>query len=57
MFKRILIDGWSLYVPVISFVIFAVVFVVVSVRALRIGKAERERLAALPLDETSENPH
>lgn len=56
MFKRILIDGWALYVPIFSFVVFVVVFVAVSIRALRLGKAERERLAAMPLDQTSDNP-
>jgi hypothetical protein len=50
MFKRVIVENWALYVPIISFVIFAVVFAAVTVRALRIGKAERERLASLPLD-------
>lgn len=57
MFKRILIDGWALYLPVFSFVVFAVVFVAVTIRALRLSKTERERLASLPLDETPDNPH
>jgi hypothetical protein len=33
---------------------FAAVFVLVTCRALLLGKAERTRLAALPLDETPE---
>ena len=53
MFKRILVEDWALMIPIISFVIFAVVFAAVTVRALRISKAEREHLAALPLDERS----
>lgn len=53
MFKRILVENWALYVPIISFVIFATVFVAVTIRALRIGKNERERLAALPLESES----
>jgi hypothetical protein len=50
MFKRVIVENWALCVPIISFVIFAVVFAAVTVRALRIGKTERERLASLPLD-------
>jgi hypothetical protein len=50
MFKRVIIENWALYVPIISFVIFATVFAAVTIRALRIGKTERERLASLPLD-------
>ena len=55
MFKRVIVENWALYVPIISFVIFAVVFAAVTVRALRIGKAERERLASLPLDPDPES--
>jgi hypothetical protein len=54
MFKRILVEDWALCIPFISFFIFAVVFVAVTVRALRIGKSERSRLASLPLDESPE---
>lgn len=50
MFKRVIIENWALYVPIISFVIFSTVYVAVTIRALRIGKAERERLASLPLE-------
>lgn len=54
MFKRVIIENWALYVPIISFVIFATVFVAVTIRALRLGKTERERLALLPLESDSE---
>lgn len=50
MFKRIFVEEWALCVPIISFCIFFVVFLAVTIRALRIGKAERERLASLPLE-------
>jgi hypothetical protein len=55
MFKRIFVEDWALCVPIISFCIFFVVFVAVTIRALRIGKSERERLASLPLEPDSEN--
>lgn len=54
MFKRIFVEDWALCVPIISFCIFFVVFVAVTVRALRIGKSERERLASLPLESGGE---
>lgn len=57
MFKRVFVEDWALYVPIISFIIFAVVFVAVTIRALRISKAEREHLASLPLDEKPETPN
>jgi hypothetical protein len=54
MFQRMIVDDWALCIPVISFFMFAAVFVLVTCRALLLGKAERTRLAALPLDETPE---
>lgn len=50
MFRRILIEGWAHFVPIISFCIFFIVFIAVTIRALRIKKSDRERLAALPLE-------
>ena len=37
-------------IPIIAFFIFAPVFVLVTLRAMCLGEAERKRLAALPLD-------
>lgn len=54
MFQRILVEEWATYVPIISFVLIAGVFIAVTIRALRIDKKERTRLASLPLEETSE---
>ena len=54
MFKRMIVEDWAYYIPFVSFFIFAVVFIAVTIRALRIGKAERERLASLPLESDSE---
>jgi hypothetical protein len=52
MFQRILVEEWATWVPIISFVLIAGVFMAVTVRALRINKVERERLAALPLEDS-----
>jgi Mg2+/citrate symporter len=50
MFHRMIVEDWALCIPIISFIIFAVVFVLVTLRALCLSEAERKRLAALPLD-------
>jgi cbb3-type cytochrome oxidase subunit 3 len=55
MFKRVLIEDWAHIIPVISFFIFFCVFIVVTLRAMRMQKTDRERLATLPLDPTPEN--
>lgn len=55
MFKRILVEDWATYIPIISFVLIAGVFIAVTIRALRIDKGERTRLASLPLEEQPEN--
>ncbi len=60
MFKRILMEGWAYFVPIVSFCIFFTIFLVVTVRAMRLKKSERERLAAMPLesnDPSSESQH
>jgi len=53
MFQRVIVEDWALSLSVFSLVIFAGVFVLVAVRALRLGAAERKRLAALPLEDKS----
>lgn len=52
MFQRILVEDWATWVPIISFILIAGVFIAVTIRALRINKSERERLAALPLEDS-----
>jgi cbb3-type cytochrome oxidase subunit 3 len=54
MFKRMIAEDWAYFIPFVSFFIFAVVFIAVTIRALRIGKAERDRLASLPLENNAE---
>ena len=56
MFQRVNLEDWADSIPLIAFIIFAVIFVLVTIRALRLRKDERERLAALPLDNHIENP-
>jgi hypothetical protein len=55
MFKRVITEDWAHIVPFVSFFIFFTVFVFVTWRALRLGKSERTRLAAMPLEENPDN--
>jgi hypothetical protein len=55
MFQRIIHESWVNIVPMLAFGIMFTVFVLTTIRALRLAPAERERLAALPLAPTA-NP-
>lgn len=55
MFKRVIVEDWAHSLPVVAFFIFFAVFVFVSIRALRMEKSERSRLASLPLDDNADN--
>ncbi len=50
MFKRILHEDWAMIVPMVSFFLIFGVFVVATIRALRMSRSNREHLASLPLD-------
>ncbi len=52
MFKRVVHEDWTTIVPMIAFALMFGVFVVTTIRALRLGKSERERLATLPLNDS-----
>jgi len=51
MFKRIIHEDWTQIVPMIAFGVLFTVFVVVTIRALRLKPDERKRLATLPLED------
>ncbi len=54
MFKRVFFEDWAIWTPIISFVLIASVFVVVTIRAIRIKPKDREHLESLPLDDDNE---
>lgn len=54
MFKRIIHEEWTNIVPMIAFAVTFTIFVITTIRALRIRPDERERLAKLPLQEDSD---
>lgn len=51
MFKRIIIEDWTIVLPVIAFFFTASVFIYTSIQAIRLSKSRREELAKLPLDD------
>ncbi|MBB5351634.1 hypothetical protein HNR46_001873 [Haloferula luteola] len=51
MFKRVIYEEWSNIIPMIAFGIMFTVFLVTTIRAIRLRPVERERLSTLPLDE------
>lgn len=53
MFKRVIVEEWATILPFISFFIFFVVFATITVRALRLGRKDRERMASMPLDDST----
>jgi hypothetical protein len=57
MFQRVLVEEWATWVPFISFFLIAGVFTAVTIRAIRIGKPDRERLASMPLEDPENQPH
>ena len=51
MFRRVIIDEWVTSAPLISFAIIGIVFIVVTIRALRMSKDTRDHLSSLPLED------
>jgi hypothetical protein len=57
MFKRLVLEEWTLVMPIIAFFFTASVFAYTTVRAMKLSKSRREELAHLPLnDSTSVTP-
>ena len=52
LFKRVTHEDWTTIVPMISFALMFGVFVVATIRALRMNDREREHLASLPLNDS-----
>jgi len=51
MFRRVIIEDWVVSAPLISFAIIGLVFIVVTIRALRMSKTTRDHLSSLPLED------
>ena len=51
MFRRIIIEDWSIIMATVAFFFTATVFCYTTVRALKLPKERREKLANLPLND------
>lgn len=54
MFRRLLVENWQTTLTLVSFAIFAAVFVTVLIRTWRASREEIDRLAHLPLEDRHE---
>lgn len=54
MFRRILVENWQTTLTLVSFAIFAAVFLAVLIRTWRASREEIARLANLPLEDRHE---
>ena len=52
MFKRIVLEDWQHYVPLVSFTVSFGIFAYAVVRALLLKKEKVERLSQLPLEDS-----
>ncbi len=52
MFKRIILEDWANLVPLTAFLVLFTIFLLTTLRAIRLRPAERERMAHLPLSDS-----
>lgn len=53
MFRRIIFEDWQRSLSIVGWVIFAVVFITSTLRALLMSKEHVRKLEGLPLEEDS----
>lgn len=49
MFKRLIFEEWQMVIPVVAFALTFAVFLVLSVKAILLGKKQSDHMASLPL--------
>lgn len=52
MFKRVIHEDWALIVTMFAFAVMFTVFLVTTLRAIRLSSDERKRMADLPLEDS-----
>lgn len=52
MFKRVILEDWANIVPMIAFGVLFIVFLVTTLRAIRLKPSEQKRMADLPLQDS-----
>jgi uncharacterized membrane protein len=53
MFRRIILEDWQRSLSIVGWVIFAVVFITSTLRAILLPKEQVRKLEGLPLEEES----
>lgn len=53
MFKRLQFEDWSAAITIVAFILCFLTFLYFTWRAVRMSKRERDRMANLPLDDSS----
>ena len=53
MFKRIILEDWANIVPMVAFGILFLVFLVTTLRAIRLKPDEQKRMSELPLNDST----
>ena len=51
MFKRVIYDNWTDWVPYVSFGVTALVFLTFTIRAMTLRKDRADQMARMPLDD------
>lgn len=51
-FHRVTHEEWTTIIPMIAFVVLFTVFLITTIRAVRLEPKEREHLAKLPLEDS-----
>lgn len=54
MFKRVIVEEWTTWAPYVGFWVTFIVFLVLSVRAIRMKKDKVDHMANLPLEENGQ---
>lgn len=55
MFKRIILEDWANAMPMIVFGVLFTIFLIMTLRATRLDRKEREHMANLPLSDSDQD--
>lgn len=57
MFKRLILEDWHHWMPIIGFVLTFGVFIAIVVRTVRLKNEKVDRMARLPLENDQDRVH
>ncbi|CAN5433013.1 hypothetical protein BH23VER1_BH23VER1_03190 [soil metagenome] len=56
MWKRIIYEEWHSWVPVAAFILTAVIFIILTARAILMGRERARHMANKPLEDDQPSP-